>query len=234
MKGIRVTTSSKRLTRSSTDRILAGVCGGLGHYLNVDPLFIRLGWVLMVLAGGFGILLYLAWVFIVPLGSTGEAGEQPERSHSLFGVIAGGGLILVGVTLLMEELDIFHVHSIWNWSWRFGGPVLLIIGGAYLITRRKRDAEATGPALDAQEPRAAEHRSPVRFRRSRTNRKVFGVCGGLAEYFDVDPTLIRLAVAGVTLAAPPFGIIGYVALAILAPTAEPEPVQPTQPTAVST
>ena len=229
-----MTTSTRRLTRSSTDRVLAGVCGGLGHYLNVDPLFIRLGWVLMVLAGGFGILLYLAWIFIVPLGSTDVHGEQLRRSRSLFGAMVGGALILLGVTLLLEEWDIFHIHDIWNWSWRFAGPALLIIGGAYLITRRKSDAEATGPAPDAQERPAAEQRSPMRFRKSRTNKKVFGVCGGLAEYFDVDPTLVRLAVAGVTLAIPPFGIIAYIALAILAPTAEPAPVQPAQPTPAST
>ncbi|MEK6650165.1 MAG: PspC domain-containing protein, partial [Bacteroidota bacterium] len=142
-----MTTPSKRLTRSSTDRVLAGVCGGLGHYLNVDPLFIRLGWVLMVLAGGFGVLLYLAWIFIVPVGSPAAAGERPVKSHSLFGTIVGGGLILLGVTLLLDEWDIFHIHSIWNWSWRFAGPAILIIGGAYLITRRKKgDAETTGAA----------------------------------------------------------------------------------------
>jgi phage shock protein PspC (stress-responsive transcriptional regulator) len=207
------------------------VCGGLGEYLNVDPLFIRLGWVLMVLAGGFGILLYLVWVFIVPVGSAGVAGEQPVRSRSLFGAIVGGGLILLGVSLLLDEWNIFPFHHIWDWSWRFAGPALLIIGGAYLITRRTTSSEPTVTAQNLQDRPAPERPGRPQFRKSRNNKKIFGVCGGLAEYFDVDPTLVRLGVAGVTLAAPPFGIIGYLALAILAPTAEAEPVPPAQPTA---
>lgn len=58
----------KRLTRSRTDRVVAGVCGGLGQYLNVDPVVVR---VLAVAIGlmSFGtlLLLYLAMAIIVPL-----------------------------------------------------------------------------------------------------------------------------------------------------------------------
>lgn len=50
--------NTKRLYKSN-DRRIAGVCGGIGEYLNVDPTFIRLIWILVVLAGGSGILLYV-------------------------------------------------------------------------------------------------------------------------------------------------------------------------------
>ena len=57
----------KRLFRSKKDRILAGVCGGIGNYFRVDPVIIRLIWAIFVFAGGFGILAYiLAWL-IIPL-----------------------------------------------------------------------------------------------------------------------------------------------------------------------
>ena len=219
---------SKQLKRSPVNRILAGVCGGLGEYLNVDPLFIRLAWVLMVLAGGFGILLYIAWIFIVPLGTSTEVRMEVERNHSLFGAILGGGLVLLGVSLLLDEWHIFDLDLFFDWSWRFAGPMLLIVGGAYLITRRRSGMEQQATAAEPSE--ASENPEPrtPRFRKSRVQRKLFGVCGGLAEYFDVDPTLVRLGAAGVTLAAPPFGIICYLALAIIAPTAEPDPVRPAQ------
>lgn len=56
----------KRLHRSSTNKIIGGVCGGIGEYFNVDPTIIRLVWLLFGFMGG-GILAYLiAWI-IIPL-----------------------------------------------------------------------------------------------------------------------------------------------------------------------
>jgi phage shock protein C len=59
---------TRRLYRSSRDRMVAGVCGGLGEYLDVDPTLIRLLFVAAVLAGfGSGILLYLVLMIVMPL-----------------------------------------------------------------------------------------------------------------------------------------------------------------------
>ncbi len=221
-----MTIASKRLTRSASDRVIAGVCGGLSEYLDVDPLFIRLAWVLMVLAGGFGILLYVAWIVIVPVGTPGVASHTERRSRSTFGALVGGLFVMLGVLLLLDEFHIFHMDHFFDWSWKFAGPALLIAGGSYLIFRRREASVSSEPSTSAPE----EPINVKRFQKSRTDRKLFGVCGGLASYFEVDPTLVRLAVAGVTIAAPPFGIIGYLALAVLAPTASPVVATP-QPTA---
>ena len=57
----------KRLYRSGKNRVLGGVCGGLGEYFNVDPVIIRILWVAFSLLYGVGILAYiLAWI-IVPM-----------------------------------------------------------------------------------------------------------------------------------------------------------------------
>lgn len=54
-----------RLYRSGKDKILGGVCGGIGEYLGVDPVIIRLLWILLALAYGTGILAYIiAWIII--------------------------------------------------------------------------------------------------------------------------------------------------------------------------
>jgi phage shock protein C len=61
----------RKLCRSNTDKMIAGVCGGLGEYLNVDPTLIRLLFVLAVLAGfGSSVLLYIIMMVIVPLQDT--------------------------------------------------------------------------------------------------------------------------------------------------------------------
>lgn len=57
----------KRLYRSRTDNKIAGVCGGLAQYFDVDPVIIRLIWIFFIFLGGSGIILYIiAWI-IVPL-----------------------------------------------------------------------------------------------------------------------------------------------------------------------
>jgi phage shock protein C len=63
----------KRLYRSNTNRILGGVCGGLGEHLDVDPTVIRLIWaVVTVLSLGTGIIVYiLAWIIIPEPGNDG-------------------------------------------------------------------------------------------------------------------------------------------------------------------
>jgi phage shock protein C len=55
----------KRLYRSKKNRKIAGVCGGIAEYLDVDPTLIRLIWVLGTLLWGAGIIAYLiAWIII--------------------------------------------------------------------------------------------------------------------------------------------------------------------------
>jgi phage shock protein PspC (stress-responsive transcriptional regulator) len=57
----------KKLYRSGENRILGGVCGGIGEYFNVDPTIVRLIWVLLTIASfGSGILFYLIAWFIIP------------------------------------------------------------------------------------------------------------------------------------------------------------------------
>jgi len=56
----------KRLYRSRKNRMLCGVCGGLGEYLGVDPTIVRLLWILFSLAYGAGILAYILACIVIP------------------------------------------------------------------------------------------------------------------------------------------------------------------------
>ncbi len=55
----------KKLIKSS-DRIICGVCGGFAEYFGIDPLFLRLGFLAFALAGGSGVLLYIAASILMP------------------------------------------------------------------------------------------------------------------------------------------------------------------------
>ena len=77
---------SKKLYRSRTDKMIAGVCGGLGKYLGVDPTLIRLAFVLLLLFGiGSGLLVYLAMMLLVPLEPEDAAIPVQSRSADSIG-----------------------------------------------------------------------------------------------------------------------------------------------------
>lgn len=57
---------SKRVYRSNTDYIMAGVCGGLGEYFNIDSNIVRVAWVLFTLLGGSGIIAYIICALVIP------------------------------------------------------------------------------------------------------------------------------------------------------------------------
>jgi phage shock protein PspC (stress-responsive transcriptional regulator) len=72
----------RRLTRSRTDRVIAGVCGGFAAYSGIDVNIVRLVMVLLALLGGSGVVLYLvAWVIVPVEDAAGTApGTGPGRS----------------------------------------------------------------------------------------------------------------------------------------------------------
>ncbi len=58
--------SNKRLYKSSVNRVLCGVCGGIGEYFDIDPTLIRLAWILFSCLGGAGIWAYILAAIIMP------------------------------------------------------------------------------------------------------------------------------------------------------------------------
>lgn len=209
----------RRLYRSTTNRVIAGVCGGLGEYFDIDPVLVRLAWVAAVFLGGFGLLLYVIWIFVVPLRSAVSAGPTP--SSRAFPAMFGGAMILLGFALLADNLHWMDLDWMWHRSWEFIGPAILILVGLYLIARRREGPAAASEAASHEQPGSQPPPSSAaggeRLHRSVTEKKLFGICGGLAEHFHTDPTLVRLLWVGLTLAAPVVGIFGYIAGAIILP-----------------
>ena len=61
----------KRLYKSSTQKMIAGVCGGVAEYFEIDPTIVRLVWILLCMGAGSGILLYILAAILMP-EDTGE------------------------------------------------------------------------------------------------------------------------------------------------------------------
>lgn len=57
---------SKKLTRDTKNKMLGGVCSGIGSYFGVDPTIVRVVWVLLALGAGFGVIAYIICWLIIP------------------------------------------------------------------------------------------------------------------------------------------------------------------------
>lgn len=153
--------------------------------------------------------------------------EEDDEDQSMWNVptISGLTIILVGIIYLLSEIglwsgpDISFLASTLPWL----AGVLIILLGFGVLSWRPRRKRATKKAIDAatgeekivEDPDRSQRKKIMR---SRRDKKIMGVCGGLAEYFNIDSTLVRIAFVVGTIASggPPF-ILAYLALAYAMP-----------------
>jgi phage shock protein C len=74
--------NGRKLTRSQTNKRIAGVCGGIAEYFDIDPTLVRIVFVAAALLGGPGIVLYLVLWIVLPPGPTGETAPPGGGRHS--------------------------------------------------------------------------------------------------------------------------------------------------------
>jgi phage shock protein C len=124
----------KRLYRSRRDRMIGGVAGGLAEYFGVDPVIMRLIW-LVLLFTGIGFFAYIAALIIIPEASDEEPfSGEPGHSHpgdagtakQLLGIL----LIALGVIFLVRNMIPSYIFIQVR---RFFWPTLLIVCGVALI-----------------------------------------------------------------------------------------------------
>lgn len=126
----------KRLTRSRNKKVIAGIAGGLGEYLDIDPILIRIIIVLITIFHGVGILIYIIMWIVVPeepyknifqagsedsIGNSfTETGEdsfnkQPVKTSDNGRVIVGVILIAIGIIFLLERfLPVFDFELVFS------------------------------------------------------------------------------------------------------------------------
>lgn len=220
--------NTQRLYRSRTNKVFGGVCGGFAEYFDVDPVIIRILFVLMVLFGGSGILLYIAALVIIPkrpylppdmTAAAPAVSAAPSTAKNWLGYF----LVAGGLLLLLSNLELLQVDELFDIAFEYLFPVVLIILGMGIIYfRQSASAPASGEGAAPSEGAgaAASDAAPVRprqFRRSFRDKKLAGVCGGLAEYFGIDPSIMRLLYVVLCLASFGAALVLYVILALTVP-----------------
>jgi phage shock protein C len=218
---------AKRMYKSRTNRMIDGVCGGVAEYFGVDPTLVRIAWVLLTILGGSGILLYIAAMIVmpsnpvfVPISGQGASPTQSPSSSTnqrFWGFL----LVIIGVAWLMSNLGIWHRW--WGFSWDLMLPTALILAGVTFLfggrnyltgsSQNQREHGKTTTMNDKSDNRPI----PRKLYRSRIERKLFGVCGGLGSYFGIDPTIIRLLFLITVFASFGIAVFAYFLMAIIVP-----------------
>ena len=91
--------------RSRSERVIAGVCGGLGRHLGIDPVLLRVAFIILALANGLGLIAYVvAWVAIPEEGADQPAAPPPEPRRETGRMVLGGSLVVLGLVLLLDRL----------------------------------------------------------------------------------------------------------------------------------
>ena len=201
--------NSKKLYRAGKGHVIGGVCAGFADYFSVDVALVRILWLVLTLVNGIGAIAYLVCLVLIPKNPEHEklpASEQTRAENS--GLYIGVALVVLGLSFAFNKwFDFFWWDFDWfffDFYWHIVWPILFILLGVWLIVR---SAQKTEKATDEQ---------PKKFYRSRENRLIGGVCGGLAEYWNVDVTLVRVAyVLIMLLTAVWLGVFAYVAMLIL-------------------
>ena len=112
----------RRLFRSRADRVLGGVCGGLGRYIGVDPIVVRILFVVLLFFGGISLIVYLAALLLVPSEPIGGAPGTPDAGASTAGGIAALGGTDRGRTLAIVGLVVLLLVG---WPFLLGGGLAI-------------------------------------------------------------------------------------------------------------
>ncbi|MEW6152607.1 MAG: PspC domain-containing protein [Actinomycetota bacterium] len=135
----------RRLTRSRDDKVLGGLCGGLGRYFAVDPVVFRIAFVVLCFVGGTGFLLYLAgWLLVPDDRGTVEADQLVRSSGRTTALWVLG---LVALLLLFDGFD--------GWGPDRGFPLaafLAVAGLVWLWSRRDNPPPGPGPGPGPEPP----------------------------------------------------------------------------------
>jgi phage shock protein PspC (stress-responsive transcriptional regulator) len=141
---------TKRLERSRSDRVLAGVSGGLARYFDIHPAFFRVGFVVLTLLGGAGIVIYLASALVIPdegqedSFATAALRNRRDRPWPLIGL----AFLAVAVSILLSRATLWPQGDAW---------FLFLLAGALIlwITRHSTQAapQADAPTLAKDDSR---------------------------------------------------------------------------------
>lgn len=222
----------KILYRSSSNRMISGICGGLAEYFDVDASVLRIALVAFTVItlpafGPFVFLAYLVCVFIIPrnpdptpanaagapaaTGESDQAGQAVEQAQGYPSTSRNNSTVWGILLILLAVMVLTYSYTPEFGRFSFILPLVPIvaIGAAVFILFVYR-----GQIMEF-----FRHR---RLYRLDEGKKIFGVCNGLADAFDLDPTLVRVGFFIAFLFSVGTVTLLYLFMAFIMPVGRPE------------
>jgi phage shock protein C len=203
----------RKLYRSGQDRMIAGVCAGFADYFAIDVKLVRIIWALSVFLNGIGLIAYLIAVLVVPENPSHKNMKKKQAFRNAdWSLVIGAMLVALGILFLMHEWFGYYWRFHWHFfpftfvRWDLIWPVLLILGGMWFVMKSVRSSDEKNET--PQKP----------LYRKKENRMIGGVCSGLAEYWNIDVSLVRIVFVVATLLTNMIlGISAYILMLIVLP-----------------
>ena len=126
----------KKLYRSNSERIIWGVCGGLGSYFQIDPILIRILFVLLFFAGGAGLFIYIILAIMIPKLPGEEDKEESIKVNKGLRSFLGLLVALVGLNILLAS--VFNINIFYLLNWKIVFAILLILIGIKIISENEK------------------------------------------------------------------------------------------------
>ena len=232
---------SSCLYRHPEEKLIGGICGGLGDCFGIDPIFVRIMWVGLTLGtAGAGLFAYAALWLLLPVG-TAQAGQRAPAALELNQRnVERAGLLLVVVGALWLLANFGVLPALWSLFWflirLLFWPVLLIGTGLLLLNNRKawrsrfvgararmqdgKTRAASGFSRESVKSGLRRAKARIPLKRSREDRMVFGVCGGIGRAIGLDANLVRLIWVAFAIGSVGTGVLVYVLTGWLLPQEE--------------
>jgi phage shock protein C len=196
----------QRITRSQSDRLLTGVCGGVADYFSIDPTMVRLIWIFFTLFGGSGLLAYIIATLLIPDSNSQERYFKLDslKSNPLWGVL----FIFSGLILFLQYDHIFYLFwaSFWGNFINISIAFVLLGIGIYLLYNRQSQIKSNNKNVLG---------NPLHL--SIDDKKLAGVCGGFGESLVIDPNIVRVLWVFGTFMSIGVGVLLYIILALILP-----------------
>jgi phage shock protein C len=221
--------AARKLYKSRSNRIIDGVCGGIAEFFGVDATAVRLLLVAFAILSFFGGVIFyiIAMVMIPPEQLSANSGEGSlagteniaKKTSSTAILIIGILIIIIGIVLLFDYYDLLSFNSFWHSLGKLMLPIVLILAGGALSIGKVRASSSSEqiPNEDAALGNYFLSEGAEKLFRSQKDKKITGVCGGLAEYFGVDATVVRLFFVLLVFASFGFAVILYFVLTLVIP-----------------
>ena len=197
----------KRMERSGSDKLITGVCAGIAKYFDAEPSIIRMIAMLTLLLGVWSVAAYLIASYLIPKEQDPyklSFDEKAIQKKINFRTVLSGTMILCGIYFGFGSFGFFAPWEVFIFSNSFLIPVVSIGFGIFLLTKFEKENVVEDLIVTEK------------FYRSKKDKKVFGVCGGLAEYLNnTEATTIRVLLLLGTVLTLGFLAVGYILISIL-------------------